>query len=198
MHKDQTGTSVGATDMDVDQNPQGRGNPPGTPFNEGYTPSAIRGQTTAEATGSVHTENFFTPLYNESQTTDHSNFNINHQAPRHENTRDIEMAAAAKTTTVEGEASATSSVAEMEEAAAMDAEAVKAAELQTTNDTEAEAAAANAAEFVARLTAEAKAVATDEATTIKAALEATATAAAATIARLAEESATVVEATTAE
>ncbi len=74
--------------MDVDQDPQGRGAPPVTPFDEGFTPSTNRGQTTADATGSVHTENYFTPLYNESQKTDHANVNINQQPLAPETTRD--------------------------------------------------------------------------------------------------------------
>jgi len=73
--------------------------------------STTRGQTTAGATGSVHTENYFTPLYNESQTTDHSNVNINQQPPTPETTRDVEMAAAAEATTAESEESAVATTA---------------------------------------------------------------------------------------
>jgi len=133
--------------MDVDRDPQGRGTPPGTPFDEGYIPSTTRGKTTAGATGSVHTENYFTLLYNESQTTDHSNVNINQQPPTPETPRDVEMAVAAEAATAEVEESATAT-ADMEEAVAMKAEAATTAELQTSNDTEADPSAANAAEFV--------------------------------------------------
>ena len=65
--------------MDVDQDPEGRETPPDTPLDEGFTPSTTRGQNIADATGSVHTEIYSILLYNESQTTDHSNVNINQQ-----------------------------------------------------------------------------------------------------------------------
>jgi hypothetical protein len=63
--------------MDVDQDPQGQGNPPGIPFDHGFTPSTTRGHATPDPTGSVYTENYFTPLYAESQATDHTNVNTN-------------------------------------------------------------------------------------------------------------------------
>ena len=44
----QDGTSAGATGMDVDQYLKGQGTPPGTFFNDGFTPSTTRGHTTAD------------------------------------------------------------------------------------------------------------------------------------------------------
>ena len=76
-------------------------------------------------TGSVRTENYFTPLYTETQETDHTNVNANQRPPTHGDTRDADLAAIAA-------------------AAATDAD-----------DTEAEAAAANAVDLIARLAAEA-------------------------------------------
>ena len=63
--------------MGADHDPMEQGTPPGTPFDEGFTPSTIRGQTSADPTGSVHTEKYFTPLYTESQATDYTNANTN-------------------------------------------------------------------------------------------------------------------------
>jgi hypothetical protein len=64
--------------MEVDQDPQELGTPSGTPFDDGFTPFTTRGHTTANPTGSVHTENYFIPLYTESQATDHhTNVNTN-------------------------------------------------------------------------------------------------------------------------
>ena len=61
--------------MDVDQDPQEQGTPPGTPFDDCFTPSMTRGYSTTDPTGRVHTEKYFTPLYTESQSTDHTNIN---------------------------------------------------------------------------------------------------------------------------
>jgi len=65
--------------MDVDQDPPEQGTPPGTPFDEGFTPSTTKGQTSVDPTRGVHTENFLAPLYTESQETDHANVNTNQQ-----------------------------------------------------------------------------------------------------------------------
>ena len=86
--------------MDVDQEPLEQGTPPGTPFEDCVTPSIARGQTPAEPTTKVYTENYFTPLYNASQASDHSNVNTNQQHPppmrtRNEAIRDAELAATA-------------------------------------------------------------------------------------------------------
>ena len=86
--------------MDVDHDPLEQETSPGTPFDEGFTPSTTRGQTSADPTGSVHTENYLTPLYTESQATDYTNVNTNHQTPssirtRLEAIRDAKLAAAA-------------------------------------------------------------------------------------------------------
>jgi len=107
--------------MEVDQDPQKQGTPPGTPFDDGFTPSTTRGNTTTDPTGSIRTENYFTPLYTESQETDHTNVNANQRPPIHEATRDEDLAAVAATAETEAD------------------------------DIEAEAAAANAAELIARL-----------------------------------------------
>ena len=47
-----------ATGMNVDQDPQEQGTPPGTPFDEGFTPLTSRGQISANPTISVYTENY--------------------------------------------------------------------------------------------------------------------------------------------
>ncbi len=115
--------------MEVDQDPQEQGTPPGTPFDGSLTPSTTRGNTAADPTGSIHTENYFTPIYTESQETDQANVNANQRPPIHEDTRDEDLAA---------------------DAAAAATEA---------DDMEADAAAANAAEVIARLAAGAEAAA---------------------------------------
>ena len=63
--------------MEVDQDFPEQGTPPGTPFDEGFTPSKARGQTAADPTREVYTKNYFTSLYNESHASDHSNVNTN-------------------------------------------------------------------------------------------------------------------------
>jgi hypothetical protein len=78
-------------------------------------------------TESVRTDNYFTPLYTETQETDHTTVNANLPPPIHEDTRDAYVTAA--------EAAATTNV----------------------DDTEAEAVPADVADFIARLTAEASA-----------------------------------------
>ena len=86
--------------MEVDQNSQGQGTPPGTPFDDGLTPST----TSADPAGSVRTENYFTPLYMEPQATDHTNVNTNQQSPTPEDTRDAHMATPAASEAVESDA----------------------------------------------------------------------------------------------
>ena len=129
--------------MEVDQGPQGQGTPPNTAFDDGLTPSTIRGHTTVGPTGSTRTDNYFPLLYTESQETDHTNVNANHRPPIHEDTRNADLAAAAAAATTEA------------------------------GDMEAEAAAANAAELIARLAAEAKAAAAAEAAAVEAASKVT-------------------------
>ena len=63
--------------MDVDQDFQEQEAPPGTPFDDDFIPSTTTGHTLADPTGGVHTENFFTPLYTESQAANHINVNTN-------------------------------------------------------------------------------------------------------------------------
>ena len=87
MNYEQAGTSTWATGMDVDQNPEGQGTPPDTPFDDRFTPSTIRGNTSAAPTGGVQMENFFTPLYTGSQKTDHANVNTNQRSPAPTRTR---------------------------------------------------------------------------------------------------------------
>ena len=112
MNYDQAGTSTGATCMDVDKDPQGQETPPRTPFEDGFTPSTTRGNTIADPTSGANTDNFFTPLYTESQETDHANVNTNQQTPPQIRTRlgairDAELATAAATAAAEAEASTT-------------------------------------------------------------------------------------------
>jgi hypothetical protein len=51
--------------MDVDPDTEERGTPPGTPFDEEFIPSTDRGRQTVDPQGSVHTENYYTPLSEE-------------------------------------------------------------------------------------------------------------------------------------
>ena len=84
--------------MEVDQDIPEQGTPPGTPFEEGLTPSNTQGQTT-NPTGGVYTQNYYTPFYDESQVSDRSTGITNRQHPapirtRNEAIRDAELAAA--------------------------------------------------------------------------------------------------------
>ena len=86
--------------MDVDQDPMEQGTPPGTPFDENFSPSTTRGQTSADPTRGVHAETYFTPLYTESPATDYIDINTNQQSPapmrtRNEAIKDANLAAAA-------------------------------------------------------------------------------------------------------
>ena len=119
MNYDQAGTSTWATGMKVDEDPQGQETPPGTPFEDGFTPSTTRGNTTADPTSGVNTENFFTPLYTESQETDHTNVNTNQHTPapirtRLETIRDAELAVAAAAAAAETKVSAALAADEVE------------------------------------------------------------------------------------
>ena len=67
--------------MEVDQDIPEQETPPGTTFVEGFTPSADKGQTSVDPTGGVYTQNYYTPLYDESQASDRSNVNTNRQHP---------------------------------------------------------------------------------------------------------------------
>jgi hypothetical protein len=145
--------------MDVSQDPQGQEAPLGTPFDDGFTPSTTRGNTSADPTGGVHTEHFFTPLYTESHDTDHTNANTNQRTPapirtRLEAIRDAKLAVVAAAATAEAGASAATTVAKMEAAAKM----------------ETEVAAVAAAEKAARLATMAEAAATVEAASTTAAI----------------------------
>jgi hypothetical protein len=87
-----TGTNIRtptllAKGMAVDKDLQEQDTPPCTPFDDGFTPSTTRGNTSADPTDGIHTENFFTSLYTESQETDHTNVNTNQRTPAHIRTR---------------------------------------------------------------------------------------------------------------
>ena len=81
--------------MDVDQDTMEQSTPPDTPFDVGFIPSTNGGQPSATTTREVHTEHLYTPLYTESQETDHTNDNTAQQPPAPSNTLDADMAAAA-------------------------------------------------------------------------------------------------------
>ena len=81
--------------MDVDQDTMERGTPSGTPFDEGFIPSTTKGQPSVATTMGVYTENLYTPLYTESQETDHTNVITAQQSPTPTDTRNADMAAAA-------------------------------------------------------------------------------------------------------
>ena len=81
--------------MDVDQDIPEQGTPPGTPFDEGYTPSTTKGQPSTESTRGFHTENIFTPLNTEPQETDHANVNTTQRPLTPTATRYVKMAVAA-------------------------------------------------------------------------------------------------------
>ncbi len=80
MNYGQAGTPTRATGMDIDPDPQGH-TPPSTPFDDGYASTTTKGNISAYPTGGVHTENFFTPLYTESQETGHTNVNTSQRTP---------------------------------------------------------------------------------------------------------------------
>ena len=63
--------------MDIDQDPEGQGTPPGTSFDDGFKPSTTLGHITTDPSGSIHTENYYISLMTESQATDHTNVNTN-------------------------------------------------------------------------------------------------------------------------
>ena len=156
--------------MDFFQGPPEQGTPTGTPFDEGFTPSTTRGQPTADPTRGVRTENFFPPLYTESQETDHTNVNTTQQPPTPTATPDVDMAIAAAA-----------------EAKVAVPAATPAAGRKGADDMEEETATTDAATFIARLAVETKAAAVAKATKAHAAAEAAAKAAADTAARLAIE-----------
>ena len=114
--------------MEVDHDLPGQGTPTGTPFDDGFTPSTSHGYAATIPTGSVRTDNYFTPLNTETQGTDPPNDTDNQQAPTHGDTRAADLAPAEMTAT------------------------------NTIDDAEADAAAAAGVAFVARLAAEKEAV----------------------------------------
>jgi hypothetical protein len=65
--------------MEVDQDLQGQGTPLGITFDDGFPPTMTGGYTTVDPVGRVHTENYFAPLYIESQETNPTNINTNQQ-----------------------------------------------------------------------------------------------------------------------
>jgi len=60
---------------DVDHEPHGQTPPRGTLFDDGYTTTTNRAASSANPLVGVHTGNFYTPLYTESQETCHTNVN---------------------------------------------------------------------------------------------------------------------------
>jgi hypothetical protein len=57
--------------MDVNQDPQGQTTPLGISVDEGYTTITTMGAPTRDPHAGAHTENYYTPLYTESQATYH-------------------------------------------------------------------------------------------------------------------------------
>ena len=146
MNYELPGASTGATGMELDQDPQGQETPQSTSFEDGFTPSTTRGNTTTYPIGGVNTEKLLTPLYTESQEIDHTNVNTNLQTPapirtRLEAIRHEELAVAAAAAAAEAEASAATADAEMEASAEMEAQAAATAAAETTTHLALEAAA---------------------------------------------------------
>ena len=181
----QEGTSTGAANMDVDKDPQGHTTPYGIPFYEGYTTTTSRGAPTRDPPAGVHTENFYIPLYTESQTIDHSDHTPTHTKPA----EDAQTAAGATAASSEAEAAASPAKAEAETAAAAKADATTALAAKAKKR-----AAAAAAEKVAAaaIAIETKAAAATAAAVAAAASEADAREAAARAART-EKTATYAE-----
>jgi hypothetical protein len=132
----QEGISTGAAGMDVDHDPQGQTTPTGTRFDNGFTTPTSKGAPTRDPPAGVHTDNFYTPLYTDSQTTSHSDRTTTTTDP----VQDAQPAAGTTSTPSEAEAEATAAAAEAEAAAAAEAEASAA----KTSKTEQHAAAAAA------------------------------------------------------
>ncbi len=63
--------------MEVDQDLQDQGTTPSTTFDDDFTPTSAYYYATADLAGRVHTKNYFTSLYIESQGTVHTNINTN-------------------------------------------------------------------------------------------------------------------------
>jgi hypothetical protein len=120
-----------------------------------------RGQPPTNTSRGIHSENLYTPLYTESQETDHTYINTDQQPLVPMNTSDADIAAAAAA-----------------EAEAGKLETAANAAGQSTEDQKAEAAAAAAATFIARMAAETEAAAIAEAEKAQAEAEAAAKAAA--------------------
>ena len=85
--------------MEIDQDLPGQGTPPGTPFEDGFTPSTTRGYAATILTGSVRTDNYYIPLNTETQGTDPPNDTANQLAPTHGDTRAADLTAAEMTAT---------------------------------------------------------------------------------------------------
>ena len=125
--------------MEVDQDQQGQGTPPGTPFGDGFTPSTNRGHTTNIPTEHTRTNNYYTPLSTENQVADPPNDTANQQSPSHGDPGMADLAAAEEVAT------------------------------DTADDAEAEAAAKEGAAFAARLATEREATEAATAAAIEAA-----------------------------
>jgi len=152
--------------MDIDQDFQEQTIPQGTPFDDSYTTTTIRGAPYADSPIGVKTEKYYTPLYTESQETGHTNVNTRQQSPQPMRTRleaiwNAELAATVAAAAAKAKASA--------EAAVVEAEANKKAV--------GEAEAATAAKTAAKAEAIAKATTSANATTTTTSAEAEAAAA---------------------
>jgi hypothetical protein len=77
--------------MEVDQDLQDQGTPPGPTFDDDFPPTMTGGYTKADLAGRVHTDNSFTPLYTESQETDPTNINANQRRQTPAATNDVDM-----------------------------------------------------------------------------------------------------------
>ena len=78
----QEGTSTGTTIIDVDQDLPERTTPLGMPFEDDYTAYQQRGASFEYPPARVRARNFFTPLYTESQQTNHTTANTDHRTPQ--------------------------------------------------------------------------------------------------------------------
>ena len=131
----QEATSTGTTSMDVDQDLSEGTTPPGTPFEDDHTAHQQGGASFIDPPARVHTRNLFTPLYMETQETDHTTAITGHQPPQPPKERlatineaeeeDLAAAAAAqaeahRTAELEAEATALAAEAEALAAAATD------------------------------------------------------------------------------
>ena len=135
--------------MDVDQDLPEWTSPPSTPFDDVHTTHQQGGALFVDPPAGVHTRNFFTPLYTETQESEHTLANTGRQPPHPPNQRlatineakseelvatSADEAEAHRTTELEADATALASEAGALAAAAAD-------EVETCRTTELEAKA---------------------------------------------------------